>query len=289
MQTTQAPPGLPGISASGSTKLMALGIGAAGLVIFVPMALLDAVSVAQSAGHLPWPVVQWAFASPVGVLALTAVGMLLVAPSLVLLLPTRGFKRVLAGALDVTGLPFEAWPQRSTAEAERTAVERWLGRGRRRQLVSLLLLALTALLVLALLATLLAALVYSLSANARVVCDGPRCPPDFPVMPLATVSMFGALALTLLGAYRWQCRLEIRTGVWLRYRDGRATRPLYCGRRPGVTPEAARTALARYVPADPAVQARLIPVVMLALAPSVLMFSAAIVLEAWLRGQWIPW
>jgi hypothetical protein len=288
MQTTPAAPDLPGISASRLTKRMAIGMGAAGLVISVPVALLDVASVVQSAGHLPWPVFQWAFTSPVGVLVLMAVSILLVAPPLVLLLPARGFKRMLARSQDVTGLPIEAWPQRSTADAECTAVERWLGRERRQQLVNLVLLVLLALLVLAFLAIFLAALVYSLSASVNVRCDGQRCPPDFPVRPIALVSIVGACALSVWAGYRWLRRLEASTGIWLRYRDWRSRGPLYYVRQPGVTPEAARTALARYVPAETTVLARLVPVAVLALAPSVLMVSAAIFLDTWLQRQWIP-
>jgi hypothetical protein len=79
-------------------------------------------------------------------------------------------------------------------------------------------------------------------------------------------------------------------GVWLRVRTSSGAGPICYVRRPGVTPEMATTALARLLPreSDAAPMARNCMIVLLALMPYMLAFSAGMFLTAWLRVEWIP-
>jgi hypothetical protein len=287
MDAMQAPPRLPGTSANELAKWSALAIGTALLVVFVPLTLLDTVPVGRSVGHLPWPLVQWALASPVGVLALMAVGILLVAPPYVLLGPGAGYWRRLAGAIDVTESPLEAWPKRTRADAGRTRMERWLGRGHREPWVSLVLFVLAVLLAVALLAMFIAASIFSFAELGSLSCEGQACPPNFPVTSIALVSTFASIALSSWTYHRWLRRAEASSGVWLRYRDILWAAPLYYVRRPGVTPEAAAAALTRFGLAGGAPLARTFAITVLAMTPLVLLQSASIYLQGWLRFQWI--
>src|SRR5260221_14538801 len=105
--TAQVRPWLPGTSASRAAKGTALFFGALALVFFLPLTLLEVGWSAARGGHLPWPVLQWAVATPLGALLLTALCLLMVGPPIVLESMWQ-LRQQVAQAIDMTGVPLLA-------------------------------------------------------------------------------------------------------------------------------------------------------------------------------------
>ncbi|HEX9058233.1 MAG TPA: hypothetical protein VF818_11945, partial [Ktedonobacterales bacterium] len=140
MDATKAPPGLPGTSAAGLELVAVLILGPVVLIMLALHIVTLLFPVPSPQGHLPWPVVQWAVTTPLGYLALTAVGTVIMA------LPPIALQwRMRAGAspsqaADVTGLPPWMWPTRAQLFPRETLRQRWFGRepGARRASVAML-------------------------------------------------------------------------------------------------------------------------------------------------------
>jgi hypothetical protein len=313
MDAMQAPPRLPGTSATGLELLTVMISGpvfAFGSVMVMAAALFTGT---VPRGHLPWPLVQWALTTPVGVLGLIAAGALFIALPLVAFQWQMWPSRSPARAIDITGLPPWFWPKRPPVRPGETRVERWLGQGRRAQRVSLAMLGGAVLLGLLLVGVLLAPLAWGLIqffapfavGLIRFLsheCGAHGCLPQtplypyqpaypqpypYPVVSLAVGSEIAAIVVVRLANYRWLRRAEASSGVWLRYRDILWAAPLYYVRRPGVTPEAAAAAVTRFGPAGEAPLARTFAIFVLAMTPLVLLLSASIFLQGWLQFQWI--
>ncbi len=289
--TAQVRPWLPGTSASRAAKGTALFIGALVLVGYVPLTLLQVGASAARGGHLPWPALQWAVTTPLGALLLIALCVLVLGPPGVLFNLWQ-LKRQVAQAIDITGMPPAAWPGPWPTRPQRPPIQRWLGHGRREQALSLALLVLGTLFAVALAVAFFASFILWSRGfgDVRVQCDttGTGCPPDFPVMWIVLASLFAVVALSWVARFRWLHRAEATRHVWLRYRDWSWPSPLYYVRPPGVTPEAAAVALARFSSALAMPLARLVGIYALAGTPFVLLVSASFVLGAWLQFQWIP-
>ncbi len=291
MEAVEMSPRLPGTS----VRRWALGaaiVAGAFVLLYASLTIPEVTSIGEEGGHLPWPVVQWAVTSPIGAFVLVAVGTLVMAPPLVLLLPGMLHGYFLARAVDVTGMPVERWSRHSRAEARQTWMERWLGHGRRELRKSVALLVVAVLVAAGLVVAFIAFHNYSLSAIDRVRCGIHSgifsCPPDYQVTGLSLVSEPAALGLYFLALYRWFRRVEVSCGILLRSRNWGSTSPFYYVRRPGVSPEAAAEALARFGPGGRAPLARALLVWVLALTPLVLLGSGSMFLRAWLQLQWIP-
>ncbi|HEX8035385.1 MAG TPA: hypothetical protein VF510_16130 [Ktedonobacterales bacterium] len=289
------PPGLPGASASKAAKGMALVLGALVLVGFVPLALLQASSSGARGGHLPSSARQWAVTTPTGTLTLIAL-CILVLGSPYILYARWLFRREVARASDITDVPLVVWPTSGPARSprplplRRPLLQRWLGRGRRERAVSLVLLTLGTLLAVALVGVFFASAIVSFRGLGDVRCDssGNHCSPSFPLTGIPVASMFAVIALTYLARSRWLQRVEATSRVWLRYRDWTGSTPLCYVRQPGVTPEAAMAALARFSSARAVPVARQVFVGVLVAVPYVVLAGASFVLGTWLQLHWLP-
>ena len=289
------PPGLPGTSASKAAKGMAVVLGALVLVGLVPFGLLDASTSRARGGHLPSPALQWAVTTPMGTLALIALCILVIGPPY-LLYAGWLYRREVAQASDVTEVPLAAWPTLGPARPprplplQRPLLQRWLGRGRREQAVSLALLTLGLLMAVALVGVFFASAIVSFRGLGEVQCDstGNHCPPSFPLTGIPVASMFAVIALTYLARSRWLQRVEATSRVWLRSRDWTGSTPLCYVRQPGVTPEAAMAALARFSSARAVPVARQVFVGVLVAVPYVVLAGASLVLGTWLQLHWLP-
>ncbi len=288
MQAKQAPPRLPGTSAITPYLVGAILFG--GLVLFwgALIALITLVPI-QSGGHLPWPVAQWALTTPVGVLATFAVSVLIAGPSLI-----AGQRRILrrqflARAVDVTEVPPWVWLTRPPVRPGETRVDRWLGRSRRARIASVALLAVAALIVLLVFAGLFATAVLSLNFIHSDECGARSCPPQYPLLPIVLASEVVTFGLSSWAQYQWLRRVEASSGVWLRLRSWFVpTTAFFYIRRPGVTPEAAAAARARFVPTEATPMVRVYAISVLAVMPFVLLLIVGFFLQFWLPTQWIP-
>ncbi|HEX6542386.1 MAG TPA: hypothetical protein VF040_11575 [Ktedonobacterales bacterium] len=297
MSAAAVPPGLPGTSASGAVKVSAILYGALLLMVAVSLALLDVTWSWSGArgGHLPWPVLQWVLTTPLGTLLLTALCLLVVAPSY-LLLNRWPLRMQLARAVDITGLPPALWSSPWPTYPQPPALSRWLGYGRRERALSLALLVLGALLAVVLIGVFFGSTVYGLRASdARIAPDGNGClngcPPTYPLTGIVIASLFAAIAFSTMTQYRWLRHVEASSHVWLRYRSwliAAPAAPLYYVRPPEAPPEAAAAALARFSSTRLVPLARMCCIFVLAMTPYVLLVSASFVLSGWLQLQWIP-
>ncbi|HEX9057093.1 MAG TPA: hypothetical protein VF818_06120 [Ktedonobacterales bacterium] len=291
MDATKAPPGLPGTSAAGLELVAVLIFGPVVLIMLALHIVTLLFPVPSPQGHLPWPLVQWAVTTPLGYLALTAVGaVIMVVPFIVLQWRTWPGASP-ARAADVTGLPPWMWPTRARMSPGETWRERWLGRdpGARRASVAILVgAALLALLLVTVLFASFAGVVFLLFSHTCRAQDCLANPYVGSVMSIAVGSELVALTLMRLASYLRLRRVERESGVWLRSRDIWMAIPLYYIRRPGVTHDAATTTLARFGPSGAPPTARAIAVAVLAITPMALLLGAAIFLSMWLPTQWIP-
>ena len=291
MQTTQAPPRLPGMRATTLFLIGGLVLWAfllLFLLLLVPLIGLMTVEATQAGGHLPWPVAQWALTTPVGLFVLLVIGVGVGAPAFIV--GQRHFLRgwTLARAVDVTEVPPWVWLTRPPVYPGETRAERWLGRSRSAQLVSLTLLGGAVLICLLLVANFLAATVVTLRSIPHPLCGVYVCPPIYPLIPLGLVSEWVIIGLAYFAQYRWLRRVEASSGVWLRYRTWFDTQGLCYIRQPGVTPEAAAVALARFAPAERMPLVRAFAFVVLGGLPLMLVIFAGGFLQFWLQTQWLP-
>src|SRR5258708_5725404 len=108
MQTTQAPPRLPGVRATTLFLINALVLSLfllLFLLLLVPLIGLMTVEATQAGGHLPWPVAQWALTTPAGLFGILAICVGVGAPAFIA--GQRHFLRgwTLARAADLTAVP----------------------------------------------------------------------------------------------------------------------------------------------------------------------------------------
>jgi hypothetical protein len=236
-------------------------------------------------------VLQWAVDSPTGYLALSALGILVVAP-LVVLLSMWLYRRKVARARDITYVPQVGWASPWQAGLQPPPLQRWLGLTRRERALSLGLLAVGALLAGALVGVYFAAPVVSLrfavkDAHLCTVHNG--CPPlPAPLKGIAIVSLWAALALVYWARSLWLRRLEVTSGVWFRYGAWMRGNRLCYVRKLGVTPEAATAALARVSSARAVPYARYLFFIALVFSPWMVLWVAAWLLDTWLQYQWLP-
>lgn len=249
--------------------------------------------------YLPLPIfTQWRQTAPLtislGLLALALVAGLAWGVPLGLR-AARQFE--IAHAVDVTELPTTDWSmaywsarprESSPGPGELTRSEYWLGRGRRQRVLSLLALVPAVLLPLGFFAALIAAGWYGISYYPD--CVGSRCPPSY--SQFASLPWLLGLGIMLLIQYAQVRAMERRCGI--RFRMAEVTMPgnlTSYVRAPGVAPEAAAAALARYRHDSrggerPA--ARRMLVTMLYFVPFFLLQITLTLLTAWLPTQWSP-
>lgn len=291
MQTIQAPPQLPGVRATTLFLINALVSWAfmlPFLLLLVPLIGLMTVEATQASGHLPWPVVQWALTTPASLVVILVICVGVGAPAYIV--AQRHFLRgwALARAVDVTEVPPWVWLTRPPIYPGETRADRWLGRSRRAQLVSLTLLGGAALICVLLVASFLATALVSIRSIPHPPCGVGGCPPTYPLIPIVLASEWVSIGLSSVVQYRWLRRVEASTGVWLRYRNWFQTQGLCYIRQPGVTLEAAAVALARFAPAERTPLARAVANVVLGALPIVLVLFAGGFLQFWLQTQWLP-
>jgi hypothetical protein len=241
--------------------------------------------------HLPWPVLQWAVTSPVGYPALSALGILVVAPLFVRFGLWRSRRKV-ARARDLIEVPQVGWASPWQAGLQLPLLQRWLGLGRRERAVSLILLAIGVLLAGALVGVVCAAVGESgrfAVTDAHLCTVQYGCPPlPAPLKGIGIVSLGAAIALGYGARSLWLHRLEGTSGVWFRYGGGMGWNTLYYVRKLGVTPEAAATALARVSSARPVPYVRYLFFGALVFSPWMVLWAAAWLLDTWLQYQWLP-
>src|SRR5260221_3638023 len=199
MQTTQPPPRLPGARATTLFLISGLVLWAfllLFLLLLVPLIGLMTVEATQASGHLPWPVAQWALTTPVGLFGILAICVGIGAPTFIV--GQRHFLRgwTLARAVDVTEVPPWVWLTRPPVYPGETRADRWLGRSRRAQLVSLTLLGGAALICLLLVASFLAAVAVSLRSIPLPLCGVGGCPPTYPLIPMGLAGECGITGLS---------------------------------------------------------------------------------------------
>lgn len=291
MQTTQAPSRLPGVRASTLfliNVLVSWGILLLCLLLLVPLIGLMTVEATQASGHLPWPFAQWALTTPAGLVGILAICVGVGAPAYIAGQRHFLWGWTLARAVDVTEAPPWVWLTRPPVYPGETRADRWLGRSRRARLVSLTLLGGAALICLLLVASFLAAALVSIRFIPHPPCGVGGCPPTYPLFPIVLASEWVIIGLSPYAQYRWLRRVEASTGVWLRYRNWFQTQGLCYIRQPGVTPEAAAVALARFAPAKRIPLARAVAFLVLGALPLVLVVSTGGFLQFWLQTQWLP-
>lgn len=291
MPTTQAPSRLPGVRASTLfliNVLVSWGILLLCLLLLVPLIGLMTVEAIQASGHLPWPFAQWALTTPAGLVGILAICVGVGAPAYIAGQRHFLWGWTLARAVDVTEVPPWVWLTRPPVYPGETRADRWLGRSRRARLVSLTLLGGAALICLLLVASFLAAALVSIRFIPHPPCGVGGCPPTYPLIPIVLASEWVIIGLSPYAQYRWLRRVEASTGVWLRYRNWFQTQGLCYIRQPGVTPEAAAVALARFAPAKRIPLARAVAFLVLGALPLVLVVSTGGFLQFWLQTQWLP-
>jgi hypothetical protein len=291
MQTTQALARLPGVRARTLfliNVLVSWAILLLYLLLLVPLIGLMTVEATQASGHLPWPVAQWALTTPAGLVVILAICVGVGAPTVIV--GQSHFLRgwTLARAVDVTEVPPWVWLTRPPIYPGETRADRWLGRSRSAQLGSLTLLGGAALICLLLVASFLAAAGVEIAAIPHPPCGVHGCPPTYPLIPIVLAGEWVSIGLSSFAQYRWLRRVEASSGVWLRYRTWFQTQGLCYIRQPGVTPEAAAVALARFAPAERMPLARALAFFVLGALPLLLVVFAGGFLQFWLQTQWLP-
>lgn len=291
MQTTQAPPWLPGVRATTLVLISGLVTGPLFLPLVAPLIGLMTVEATQAGGHLPWPVAQWVLTTPAGLVIILAICVGVGAPTLIVVQRRIGRGQTLARTVDVTEVPPWVWltypPVYPPVYPGQTRADRWLGRSRRARLVSLTLGG-AALICLLLLASFLVSAVVIMWSISLPPCGVGGCPPMYPLFLMGLASEWVIIGLSCFAQYRWLRRVEASTGIWLRNRNWFGSWGLCYIRQPGVTPEAAAVALARLAPAKRMPLARQFAIGMLAGFPLILVLIAGGFLQFWLQTQWLP-
>lgn len=296
---SMVPRHLPGTSATRVQMGVAILLSALTLVFLVPFSLIETIYIQPLDGgsppppwHLPWPVLQWAVASPTGFLTLSALGILVVGAPFAVVWIWR-YRPEVARARDVTDVPKVWWAIPWQARLQPPLLQRWLGERRSERAVSLALLVVGGLLLVALMGVILAASVVSVrlvnQLDAQCATSHYGCPP--PTATLKTILVFGWFAGLALGqgaVALWLHRLEVTSGVWFRYSAWMGGSRLYYVRQPGVTSEAATAALARASPAHAVPYVRYIFFFVLVWSWFAVLFAAAFLLDTWLQYQWLP-
>lgn len=259
-------------------------------VLAVGMLLLtgwEASVTASRGGHLPWPALQWVFADPdYTVLVTIATAGLVSIP--ILLMIWRDFQRKLRRARDLTEVPEEERPTPPALLRERLTRDRWLGHGQRTQRASRMIGVAAALFALLLLGGCVATFAY-IAQFPR--CGAQGCPPPYPTGPMGMAAMMLVFWLTWLAPLIWRRRVEAQCGIVLHYRSETNIGPFDYVRRPGVTAEAATTALTRFISprADNEVlAARWLAAFVFAWAPMFIVLLGGLALARWLSDQWMP-
>ena len=99
----------------------------------------------------------------------------------------------------------------------------------------------------------------------------------YPLFLIVVASEWAIFGISSFAQYRW-----------LRYRDWFQTRGLCYIRQPGVMPEDAVAALARFAPAEAMPLARMFAIAVLGALPPFLLLTASFFLQNWLATQWLP-
>lgn len=295
----RVPRHLPGTSASRLLMGFAISFCALTLVILVFFSLIETIYIQPldrgsppPPWHLPWPVLQWAVASPTGFLTLSALGILVVGPPFAVF-SIWSYRPQVARARDVTDVPQVWWAIPQQAHLQPPLLQRWLGQRRSERAVSLALLVVGVLLFVALVGVPLEAIAVSnrllnqLDVQPCITHYG--CRP--PTATLKTIVTFGWMAWLWLGPWAvawWLRRLEVTSGVWFRYGTWMGGNRLYYVRQPGVTSEAATAALARVSPTHAVPYVRYIFFFVLVWSWYAVLFAAAFLLDTWLQYQWLP-
>jgi hypothetical protein len=289
MQTTQAPPRLPGVRATTPFFINALVFWALLLLflLLAPLIGLMTVEATQAGGHLPWPVAEWVLTTPVGLVVILVICVGVGAPTFIVTQRHILRGRTLARAVDVTEVPPWIWLMYPPVYPGETHADRWLGRSRRARLVSLTLLGSAALICLLLLASFVVAAPVIWRSIPLPPCGVGGCPPTYPLIPIALASEWVIFGLSSYAQYRWLRQVEASSGVWLRYRNWFSTQGLCYIRQPGVTPEAAAVAFARFASAERMPLTRAFAIGMLGVLPLILVLIAGSLLQFWLQTQWL--
>lgn len=243
-------------------------------------------SVQAHGGHLPWPVLQWAFGTMIGQLLMVAVagGVL----GLPLCLWVRFWSpKFLAGAPDFTEVPPGEWREHAQRFPAPDRMDRWLGLDARTRGVSLALVTTGLVLGVALVAAMFVAQV---RIPVEVSCYGSACPPGYPTEIVFPASIPVALVVLNLDTFWWLRRVEARCGIRLYtvYGLGRISSRYVYLRRPGTSPEAAAAALFTLAPGRQPSLARVCATLPLALLPLAALFVVTELLNLWLQSHWIP-
>jgi hypothetical protein len=280
MASQRRPHALPGSDPLLIVRFMAVFYLCLAIVVLAIAA--QAAQLADShGGHLPWPIAQWALTTPLGALAIAVVGGLACGLAIIVISPLN--PNILQ-PVDVTELASDAWPRppsRWRDPDSRTTADRWLGHGKRQRGLSQFALALAIVLLIGLLAALSATTWYTLTHILYWAPAG--CP--FYVLQLTIPPMdMGGFTL-FVSQVVWIAWVQRRCGVWFRGGVGGVLSGYI--RRPGVTPEAAVSALQRYAHARrPLAQVALFAT--LAAIPLILLLTGCELLSNWLATQWIP-
>jgi hypothetical protein len=258
-----------------------LGLGAWTVVIWVTHA-------GGPSGHLPWPQVQAALASPLAPVALITLLALAAAWPQILARSRTMPGEYLVGSADVTGISILRWSRVPAAGSPATRVDRWLGHGRRDRALSLALATAGLLTALVCAGGWLFSLAYRLRGGP--VCAQTGCPSPYPLLILWIALAAASLAswLDALPQYRFLRRVEAACGIRFRRRAWWGGLPLYYVRLPGIAPAAAVEALARFTPPSRPPRMRVWGLTLLALVPYGLALCALQFAGAWLRLQWFP-
>ncbi|HEX8981334.1 MAG TPA: hypothetical protein VF792_01070 [Ktedonobacterales bacterium] len=284
MVIRRSPHNLPGTD----PLLIAYILGVIYLVLlFVILGLMMATVTlnAKRGGHLPWPLAQWAFTTPLGALAVAVAGGLVWGLPLALVVLTRPIG---VYPVDVTELPPIWWPRPLPpwrVPGGGTLADYVLGHSRSQRVWSLLALIFSALFLIGLFAVFVAASLYPLRHIDN--CSASGCPPSFSQL-LTGAPEFIGITIMLFSQVARIAHVERRSGVWFRTREALEFRLGAYIRRPGVTREAAAVGLQRYTRSARRPLARDVVLIALAMTPAILLMIGGELLAAWLSTQWIP-
>lgn len=258
------------------------------LFLFIGLAILgfsiyQASVAAAVGGSLPWPLAQWAFTTPLGVVGLALLSFIALAP---FYLVPANHAGLLERARDITGLPLDAWPPRPPMPQApaMSLAERWLGRDRRERTLSLLALGAAAVIIIGF----IVAVVAALSLNPPPAPCGPvHCAPAYPTLFIVLGCLQLVLGVFPLNEYLWARRVGRRAGVRLLHQRAGLISGINYIRDPGVSHEQAEAALIRAIPARRAL-ARDALLGVLQFAPMLLLLCGAVALAHWLPALWRP-